>query len=199
MTTPSVMRAVSADPEKQVFTLPRWKQWKSAKMTILSVREAVSPDRGAPALSLITPRAGSHIVESERDGRLRMNLSWRYHGPLASLPEYWLMELVNPTTSEIVRSENLTCFEASDTPASETHPLPSRTCQASYVDDTLSGSYRLRLSGAGLTAQSAGIIHWGVDVDRPFIGPVHRPPRLYPGGSDTGQFPVSPGPQRYRH
>lgn len=142
---------------------------------------------GTPALSLITPRAGSHIVESERDGRLRMNLSWRYRGPLASLPEYWLMELVNPATSEIVRSENLTCLEASDTPASETHPLPSRACQASYVDDTLSGSYRLRLSGAGLTAQSAGIIHWGVDVDRPFIG-LYTDPRVYIQGDP---IPVS--------
>ncbi len=140
-----------------------------------------------PALSLITPRAGSHIVESERDGRLRMNLSWSYHGPLASLPEHWQMELINPDTGEVVRSENLTCLEARDSPASETQPLPSRTCQASYVDDSLSGSYRLRLSGAGLAAETAGIIHWGVDVDRPFIS-LYTNPRVYIQGE---QIPVN--------
>ncbi|MCB2215161.1 MAG: hypothetical protein KQH59_03785 [Desulfobulbaceae bacterium] len=142
---------------------------------------------GAPTLSLVTPRAGSHIVESERDGRLRMDLSWRYHGPLASLPEHWQMELIDPTTDEVVRSENLACLEARDSPASETQPLPSRTCQASYVDDTLSGSYRLRISGAGLEAETAGIIHWGVDVDRPFIS-LYTHPRIIIQGE---QIPVN--------
>jgi len=51
----------------------------------------------------------------------------------------------------------------------------------------LSGSYRLRISGAELEAETAGMIHWGVDVDRPFIS-LYTRPRVYIQGE---QIPVN--------
>jgi hypothetical protein len=120
---------------------------------------------GVPTLVFVNDLSEVHI--NSRDyGRNAAPLEWIYYGPLDAAPDRWRLELLEPSSSVVVETDNLTCNDAVDTPASTSQALPSRRCSSLFSCRDRNGSYHLRLSGAGLSTES-GPVHCGIDELRP--------------------------------